>query len=80
MLLVLPWGRSQPSSWPRAAALPRPVLSTVTYLTRHSVCLPTIVLPLLPLSTNLLAEKAPMLSYPTLPKGGCPHSPASPTP
>lgn len=54
----------------RCRCPPRPVLSTVTYLAHHSVFLPGVVRPFLPLSTHILAEKEPMLSYPTLPKGG----------
>lgn len=67
--MVLPWGRSQPSSWLGAAALPSPVPSTVTCLIHHSVSLPGIAMPLTLLSTNVLAEKALMLSFLTLPKG-----------
>lgn len=61
----------EPALFPaRCRCPPRPVLSTVTYLAHHSVFLLGMARPLLPLSTNILAEEEPVLSYPTLPKEG----------
>lgn len=67
---MLPWGRSQPSPLPGAAALPG--LSSPLAPTCPSSSVPAGdgEASSASLSPNILTEEEPRLSYPTLPKGG----------